>query len=65
MRNAEREIEILKKIDHVSPFAVLIEGVSVITLIIYILSFYSSAQPCLIRTEDFYQTQDSYYIVLE
>ncbi|XP_060763568.1 serine/threonine-protein kinase Chk2 isoform X2 [Neoarius graeffei] len=37
MRNAEREIEILKKIDH----------------------------PCLIRTEDFYQTQDSYYIVLE
>ncbi|KAK3539227.1 hypothetical protein QTP86_031271 [Hemibagrus guttatus] len=36
-RNAEREIEILKKIDH----------------------------PCLIRTEDFYQTQDSYYIVLE
>ncbi|XP_065107022.1 serine/threonine-protein kinase Chk2 [Paramisgurnus dabryanus] len=36
-RNAEREIEILKKIDH----------------------------PCLIKTEDFYQTQDSYYIVLE
>ncbi|XP_066511078.1 serine/threonine-protein kinase Chk2-like isoform X2 [Hoplias malabaricus] len=36
-RNAEREIEILKKIDH----------------------------PCLIRTEDFYQTPDSYYIVLE
>ncbi|KAI4881816.1 hypothetical protein NFI96_031873 [Prochilodus magdalenae] len=36
-RNAEREIEILKKIDH----------------------------PCLIRTEDFYQTEDSYYIVLE
>ncbi|KAF4074139.1 hypothetical protein AMELA_G00236090 [Ameiurus melas] len=36
-RNTEREIEILKKIDH----------------------------PCLIRTEDFYQTQDSYYIVLE
>ncbi|XP_050964695.1 serine/threonine-protein kinase Chk2 [Labeo rohita] len=36
-RNAEREIEILKKIDH----------------------------PCLIKTEDFYQTEDSYYIVLE
>ncbi|XP_062873947.1 serine/threonine-protein kinase Chk2 isoform X1 [Trichomycterus rosablanca] len=36
-RNAEREIEILKKIDH----------------------------PCLIRTEDFYQTDESYYIVLE
>ncbi|KAG9262015.1 serine/threonine-protein kinase Chk2 isoform X1 [Astyanax mexicanus] len=36
-RNAEREIEILKKIDH----------------------------PCLIRTEDFYQTEESYYIVLE
>ncbi|XP_030647604.1 serine/threonine-protein kinase Chk2 [Chanos chanos] len=36
-RNAEREIEILKKIDH----------------------------PCLIRTEDFFQTDESYYIVLE
>ncbi|KAL7840018.1 hypothetical protein SRHO_G00266760 [Serrasalmus rhombeus] len=36
-RNAEREIEILKKIDH----------------------------PCLIKTEDFYQTDESYYIVLE
>ncbi|XP_072565109.1 serine/threonine-protein kinase Chk2 isoform X2 [Paramormyrops kingsleyae] len=36
-RNAEREIEILKKVDH----------------------------PCLIRTEDFFQTEDSYYIVLE
>ncbi|XP_076853946.1 serine/threonine-protein kinase Chk2 isoform X2 [Brachyhypopomus gauderio] len=37
VRNAEREIEILKKIDH----------------------------PCLIKTEDFYQNEDSYYIVLE
>ncbi|XP_064209683.1 serine/threonine-protein kinase Chk2 isoform X1 [Anguilla rostrata] len=36
-RNAEREIEILKKIDH----------------------------PCLIKTEDFFQTDESYYIVLE
>lgn len=36
-RNAEREIQILKKIDH----------------------------PCLIKTEDFFQTDDSYYIVLE
>ncbi|XP_028851689.1 serine/threonine-protein kinase Chk2 isoform X2 [Denticeps clupeoides] len=36
-RNAEREIEILKRIDH----------------------------PCLIKTEDFFQTDDSYYIVLE
>ncbi|KAM8885655.1 serine/threonine-protein kinase Chk2 isoform 2-T3 [Spinachia spinachia] len=36
-RNAQTEIEILKRVDH----------------------------PCLIRTEDFYQTEDSYYIVLE
>ncbi|KAM4617007.1 serine/threonine-protein kinase Chk2 isoform 2-T2 [Polymixia lowei] len=36
-KNAEREIEILRRIDH----------------------------PCLIRTEDFFQTEDSYYIVLE
>nr|XP_040052093.1 serine/threonine-protein kinase Chk2-like [Gasterosteus aculeatus aculeatus] len=36
-RNAETEIEILKRVDH----------------------------PCLIKTEDFYQTEDSYYIVLE
>ncbi|XP_036402839.1 serine/threonine-protein kinase Chk2-like [Megalops cyprinoides] len=36
-RNAEREIEILKKVDH----------------------------PCLIKTEDFFQTDESYYIVLE
>ncbi|XP_018596034.1 serine/threonine-protein kinase Chk2 isoform X2 [Scleropages formosus] len=36
-RNAEREVEILKKINH----------------------------PCLIKTEDFFQTEDSYYIVLE
>ncbi|KAJ8263395.1 hypothetical protein COCON_G00158520 [Conger conger] len=36
-RNAEREIEILRKIDH----------------------------PCLIKTEDFFQTEESYYIVLE
>ncbi|XP_056448077.1 serine/threonine-protein kinase Chk2 isoform X2 [Gadus chalcogrammus] len=36
-RNAEREIEILRRIDH----------------------------PCLIKTEDFYQTEDTYYIVLE
>ncbi|KAG7282395.1 hypothetical protein CRUP_029716 [Coryphaenoides rupestris] len=36
-RNAEREIEILRRIDH----------------------------PCLIKTEDFYQTDDTYYIVLE
>ncbi|XP_036382584.1 serine/threonine-protein kinase Chk2 isoform X2 [Megalops cyprinoides] len=36
-RNAEREIEILKKVDH----------------------------PCLIQTEDFFQTDESYYIVLE
>ncbi|KAM6954485.1 serine/threonine-protein kinase Chk2 [Aplochiton taeniatus] len=35
--NAEREIQILRKIDH----------------------------PCLIKTEDFFQTEDSYYIVLE
>ncbi|XP_024295174.1 serine/threonine-protein kinase Chk2 isoform X1 [Oncorhynchus tshawytscha] len=36
-RNAEREIQILQRIDH----------------------------PCLIKTEDFFQTDDSYYIVLE
>ncbi|XP_047448691.1 serine/threonine-protein kinase Chk2 [Mugil cephalus] len=36
-RNAQTEIEILKRVDH----------------------------PCLIKTEDFYQTEDSYYIVLE
>ncbi|KAJ8286038.1 hypothetical protein GJAV_G00033840 [Gymnothorax javanicus] len=36
-RNAEREIAILKKIDH----------------------------PCLIKTEDFFQTDEAYYIVLE
>ncbi|XP_076010313.1 serine/threonine-protein kinase Chk2 isoform X2 [Genypterus blacodes] len=36
-RNAEREIEILQRIDH----------------------------PCLIKTKDFYQTEDSYYIILE
>ncbi|KAJ3604444.1 hypothetical protein NHX12_029184 [Muraenolepis orangiensis] len=36
-RNAEREIEILRRIDH----------------------------PCLIKTEDFYQTEDTYYIILE
>uniref|UniRef100_A0A8C8FGV5 Checkpoint kinase 2 n=1 Tax=Oncorhynchus tshawytscha TaxID=74940 RepID=A0A8C8FGV5_ONCTS len=36
-RSAEREIQILQKIDH----------------------------PCLIKTKDFFQTDDSYYIVLE
>ncbi|KAM4578593.1 serine/threonine-protein kinase Chk2 [Fundulus diaphanus] len=36
-RNAEREIEILQRVDH----------------------------PCLMKTEDFYQTEDSYYIILE
>ncbi|XP_062398653.1 serine/threonine-protein kinase Chk2 [Sardina pilchardus] len=36
-RNAEREIEILRRIDH----------------------------PCLIKTEAFFQTEESYYIVLE
>uniref|UniRef100_A0A8C7PLS1 non-specific serine/threonine protein kinase n=1 Tax=Oncorhynchus mykiss TaxID=8022 RepID=A0A8C7PLS1_ONCMY len=36
-RNAEREIQILQRINH----------------------------PCLIKTEDFFQTDDSYYIVLE
>uniref|UniRef100_UPI003AB01F4E serine/threonine-protein kinase Chk2-like n=1 Tax=Centroberyx gerrardi TaxID=166262 RepID=UPI003AB01F4E len=36
-RNAETEIEILRKIDH----------------------------PCLIKTEDFYQTENCYYIILE
>lgn len=36
-RNAQTEIEILKRVDH----------------------------PCLIRTVDFYQTDDSYFIVLE
>ncbi len=29
------------------------------------LSLSPFLQPCLIRTEDFYQTEDSYYIVLE
>lgn len=70
-RNAKTEIDILQRVDHVSNTNEEEEKAQVQEH-----SFIASnsthpsfppclLQPCLIKTEDFYQTEESFYIVLE
>lgn len=88
-RNAKTEIEILQRVNHVSPTpqkktrterssdhdvtsgpdaasCLQLLTSSFCLLLFPLLRLPSSpAQPCLTKTEDFYQTDDCYYIVLE
>lgn len=77
-RNAKTEIEILQRVNHVSlkpqkkSFQTSDELLTALSLsppffslLRLCVSLNPLLQPCLIRTEDFYQTEDSYYIVLE
>lgn len=65
-RNAKTEIEILQRVDHVSEEPEIIQTTPLSWNANCLLVLCPCLlQPCLIKTEDFYQTDDSYYIVLE